>query len=293
MEMERDSIEQMVDYQRGLELERNHLAQTDDMKAISLLEEVQQQGKLAQELQEQKFKAELNAHLQTISQLKHDRFVAARRAKTLETELRQEQDALEASKQKVAELQTKVTKLTADSIAKTSELQEKGLCEKEAYLEKERALQTKIKFLENKLKMAEAKQCVGEQEAIRLRKTGESDGGGPTSEPAADSTEAPPRGAGQEVQGDRLKLELKNKSSLLSEKTEVSQLESSLKVLNIQQTEQTEVEIDRNAYNPSMAAAFLTTMDSRTAGSLPRQARLAHLFAWVCKKKNAPALVTV
>ncbi|XP_066279457.1 citron Rho-interacting kinase-like isoform X3 [Branchiostoma lanceolatum] len=231
MEMERDSIEQMVDYQRGLELERNHLAQTDDMKAISLLEEVQQQGKLAQELQEQKFKAELNAHLQTISQLKHDRFVAARRAKTLETELRQEQDALEASKQKVAELQTKVTK---------------GLCEKEAYLEKERALQTKIKFLENKLKMAEAKQCVGEQEAIRLRKTGESDGGGPTSEPAADSTEAPPRGAGQEVQGDRLKLELKNKSSLLSEKTEVSQLESSLKVLNIQQTEQTEVEIDRS-----------------------------------------------
>ncbi|XP_066279478.1 citron Rho-interacting kinase-like isoform X5 [Branchiostoma lanceolatum] len=186
MEMERDSIEQMVDYQRGLELERNHLAQTDDMKAISLLEEVQQQGKLAQELQEQKFKAELNAHLQTISQLKHDRFVAARRAKTLETELRQEQDALEASKQKVAELQTKVTK------------------------------------------------------------TGESDGGGPTSEPAADSTEAPPRGAGQEVQGDRLKLELKNKSSLLSEKTEVSQLESSLKVLNIQQTEQTEVEIDRS-----------------------------------------------
>ncbi|CAH1253194.1 Hypp1107 [Branchiostoma lanceolatum] len=145
-QMERDGIE---DYQRGLELERNHLAQTDDMKAIILSE-----GKLAQELQDQKFKAELNAHLQTISQLKHDRFVAVRRAKTLETELRQEHDALEASRQKVAELQAKVSK---------------GFREKEAYKEKEQELHTKIKFLQNKLKMTEAKQCGGEQEAIRLR----------------------------------------------------------------------------------------------------------------------------
>ncbi|XP_066271228.1 citron Rho-interacting kinase-like [Branchiostoma lanceolatum] len=316
MEMERDSIEkQLVDYvteitnlKRCLELERNHLAQTD-MKAISLLQEVRQQGKLAQELQDQEFKAELSAHLQTISQLEHDRFVAARRAETLETELRQEHDALEASKQKVAELQAKVAKLTADSIAKTSELQEKlaeGFREKEAHQEKkEQELQTKIEFLENKLKMTEAKQCGGEQEAIRLREelsaqmltTAEKKKLVSKLESKVQSledlvtelkkvqenktelkkaeenrkqeTQTRQKNQMDEVQHqnqqlaaqkrrleeqvrkcreaeEKLTLELKNKSSLLSEKTEViCQLESRLKVLNSRLTEQRKTEENR------------------------------------------------
>ncbi|CAH1233608.1 CIT [Branchiostoma lanceolatum] len=316
MEMERDSIEkQLVDYvteitnlKRCLELERNHLAQTD-MKAIGLLEEVRQQGKLAQELQDQEFKAELSAHLQTISQLEHDRFVAARRAETLEIELRQEHDSFEASKQKVAELQAKVSKLTADSIAKTSELHEKlseGFREKDAHQEKkEQELQTKIEFLENKLKMTEAKQCGGEQEAIRLREelsaqmltTAEKKKLVSKLESKVQSledlvtelkkvqenktelkkaeenrkqeTQTRQKNQMDEVQHqnqqlaaqkrrleeqarkcreaeEKLTLELKNKSSQLSEKTEmICQLESRLKVLNSRLTEQRKTEENR------------------------------------------------
>ncbi|XP_078600368.1 citron Rho-interacting kinase-like isoform X4 [Branchiostoma floridae x Branchiostoma japonicum] len=306
MEMERDNIEkQMVDYvteitnlKRCLELERNHQIQTD-MKAVTLLEEVRQQGKLAHDLQEQEYKADINAYLQTISQLEHDRFVAARRAEALETELKQEQNSLGTYKHKVAELQAKVNKLTTDSIAKTSELQEKlaeGFREREVYQEsKERELQAKIEFLENKLKMSEAKQSAGEGETIRLREelsaqmltTAEKTKlvsklesklqaleGHVTELKQAEENRQHQAQLRQKDQMDevqhhnqqlaaqkrhleeqvkkcreaegKLTLELKNKSSLLSEKTEVvCQLESRLKVLNSQLSEQKKKEDTR------------------------------------------------
>ncbi|XP_078681542.1 citron Rho-interacting kinase-like isoform X2 [Branchiostoma floridae x Branchiostoma belcheri] len=307
MEMERDNIEkQMVDYvteitnlKRCLELERNHLLHTD-MKAINLLEEVRQQGKLAQDLQDQEFKAEINVHRQTISQLEQDRFVAARRAEALEKELRQEQNSLEASKQKVAELQTKVSKLTADSIAKTSELQEKlaeGFREKEAHREnKEHELQARIEFLENKLKMTEAKHSAGKEETIRLREelraqtltTVEKTKLVSTLESKVQALEghvtkqkqveerrqdtwSKQQDVMEEIQHqnqqlavqkhhlaeqltncreaeEKLALELKNKTTLLYEKTElICQMESEQKVLNSQITEQRKTEDNRQA----------------------------------------------
>ncbi|XP_077995775.1 citron Rho-interacting kinase-like [Glandiceps talaboti] len=125
--LERDMalyITEVKNLKRMLELERKEHQNTDNT-AVQLLTDIKENNKKAKELKEELQRNELEEYRLAIAQFEQDRFVAARRAERLESELKSQQKECNQAKSQVTELQSMLIKVKDNTKCDVAELQTK------------------------------------------------------------------------------------------------------------------------------------------------------------------------
>ncbi|XP_070571678.1 citron rho-interacting kinase-like isoform X2 [Ptychodera flava] len=125
--LERDMalyITEVKNLKRMLELQKKEQVNTD-ITAVQLLSDIQEKNKKAKELKEELQRGELEEYRQAMAQFEQDRFVAARRAERLESELKSQQKECEEAKSKVNQLHSKLIKMKDNTKCDVVELQTK------------------------------------------------------------------------------------------------------------------------------------------------------------------------